>query len=210
MSNLTPPRLKRAVQPPTAKAQGARIVAISVGGASPPPSKALPNAEGDAAPKKADPLAGVGLAAALGSRKAAPANVIKFERQPRTSLRAGALGVSRKAPSIVVGYGRSDTPDTIIEAFARAGAHEFRREAKTGRGVLRGIVSSLAKGDVLLLEKLTDLATPRDLPKAIQEIEARGITIRSLDGADSATPAGRGKIAKAVMASKALFPTLRL
>lgn len=209
MSNTIPPRLKRAVQPPTAKAQRPRVTVLSGGGAPRAQSRTIPDAAA-AAPQKADPLAGVGLAAALGSRKAAPANVIKFERQPRTSLRAGALGVSRRAPAITIGYGRDATPDTIIEAFARAGAHEFRREAKTGRGVLRGIVSSLAKGDVLLLEKLTDLATPRDLPKAIQEIEGRGVTIRSLDGADSATPAGRGKIAKAVMASKALFPTLRL
>lgn len=204
MSSQPPLRLKRAVQKPGGVAAKGNIVSVQPVGGQP---RSIPDASTVTAPKRADPLHNLGLAAGLGaSRKSAPPNTVRFERAPTASLTAIGLGVSRKAPSIVCAYGRADAPDTMLEAFASAGAHEFRREGKSGRNVLRALIASLSKGDTLMLATLADLCPPQSLPKAIKEIEDKGIHIVALDGgADTRTPAGRGKLANQIITAKSLF-----
>ena len=202
MTGQVPPRLKRAVSHPTQKG---RVVSVISGGGGPRSDNAIPDAGTVAtAPKTRDPLAGVGLATALGVKKSAPPGVVGFEREPRADLWAAGVGV-RKAPSIVVAYGRADAPESVIEAFAKAGAHEFRREGRQGRNVLRAVLNGLNKGDTIMLATLGDLAIPQDLPKLTKEIEARGVRIQCLDGADTHTARGREKIATKVLAARQLF-----
>lgn len=210
MSAQPPVRIKRAILKPAAKGNVTVINGKPVGGGS----RAIPDADSASPGKSRDPIAGHAFAAGLGfaGRKSVGANRTVFDRAPAAGLFASAIGVTRRAPSITYAYIRADATHDVgyLQKFADAGAHEARREGRSGRNILRGLVNALNKGDVLLVERLTDIAAPKDLPKAIQEIEGRGIILRSLDGADSGTPAGRGKIANAVMASKALFGGLRL
>lgn len=202
MISQPPLRLKRAVQKPVAAK--ANVTGVRPVGSQP---RSIPDAATASPAQRTNPLANMGLAAGLGAtRKSVPAHVVKFERAPTASLTAIGLGVSRKAPSIVCAYGRADAPDTMLEAFASAGAHEFRREGTNGRSRLRALIASLSKGDTLMLASLADLCPPQSLPKAIKEIEDKGIHIVALDGgADTRTPAGRGKLANQIVTAKSLF-----
>jgi hypothetical protein len=200
MSN-SPVRVKRAILPHPAS-KGARVTVVE----SPPQSaRSLPNVDTDA-PKAVGVIQGHGLAAALGVRKSEPKSTIKFERAPAANLLAMGLGVSRKAPSIVIAYGRADDSATAIEAFANEGAHEYRREGAQGRNVLRAVLASLSKGDTLMVARLADIASPKDLPRIVAEVEKAGVHIVALDGgADTRTPQGRGKLANQIVTAKALF-----
>lgn len=204
MSSQPPLRLKRAVQKPGGVAAKGNIISVQpVGGQS----RSIPDASTVTAPKRVDPLRNLGLAAGLGaSRKSAPPNTVRFERAPTTTLHAAGLGRTRKAPSVVIAYGRAEAPDTMLQAFASAGAHEFRREGKSGRNVLRAVLGSLTRGDTLMVERLADIASPKDLPRIVAEIESAGVHIVALDGgADTRTPQGRGKLANQIITAKALF-----
>lgn len=195
-------RVKKAIQP-QAKATGARVTVVG-----PVRVSQTPKATQDPAPKaaKPDPLAGQAFAAGLGLRAKSVPNTVTFKQVPRGDIWAAGIGVTRKSPAITVAYGRADAPESSLEAFAKAGAHEFRREGAQGRNVLRALVGSrLQKGDSIMVARLGDLAVPADLPRIIKEIEDRGIRIVSLDGGDSATVPGREKIASTVLSAKALF-----
>lgn len=210
MSSQPPLRLKRAIAPVTKR--GGNIVSVKPKPVVQQPgfSRTIPDASAaHFAPKQADPLAGHAFRAGLGMATKAAPRTVEFKKPSRQDIWAAGIGATRKSAALTIGYARAHAPDdaAFMQRFADRGCNEFRREARQGRGILRGVLAALeeCKGTIVV-ESLGDIATPADLPRLIKELEGKGIAIITLDGSvDTKTVKGRAKLASQIVTAKALF-----
>ena len=119
-----------------------------------------------------------------------------------TSTSSRPPAAARSAPACVLGYARVSTPDQSVvgqvDALTAGGADRVWSDVASGaaaavdRPGLAALLEHARPGDVVSAVRLDRLG--RSLPELVAllaDLDARGITVRTGDGIDTATAGGR-------------------